>query len=261
MSDTSGAGWDSPSSSEPPHEEGDDSPAPPAAPPNVPPPNEPGYGQPVEPGYGPPAYPPPGYGGYGQPAQPGYGQPGYGQPTYPPPGYGPPTYGTPSYGQTGPYGNAGYGAPGPAFATWGSRVGAWLIDFLLVLVVDVIIAIPSHLYRTTRTLVNGQVHTTPHLTAAGTFLNIVLALGYGTLMCGSKSGQTVGMRAIGLRCVSGATGESIGYAKALGRAAFEYVMAAVILIPWFVDMLFPLWDPRKQTLHDKVVGSVVVRTK
>ena len=30
---------------------------------------------------------------------------------------------------------------------------------------------------------------------------------------------------------------------------------------WVLDMLFPLWDKRRQTLHDKVVGSVVIRTR
>jgi uncharacterized RDD family membrane protein YckC len=124
-----------------------------------------------------------------------------------------------------------------------------LIDFLLVVVVDVVIAIPLHLYRTQNALVNGRYQSSPHVTAGG------------TLFCGSKAGQTIGMKALGLRCVSGATGDSVGYAKALGRAAFEYLMVVVIFIPWIVDMLFPLWDPRKQTLHDKVVGSVVIRTK
>jgi uncharacterized RDD family membrane protein YckC len=285
MADTPTGSWDSPNSGEPSDKEGD-KPAPPwNVPPNPPSSGEPGYdqggyGQPAQPGYGQPAQP--GYGqpaqpGYGQPAQPGYGQgsygqppqpPGAGQPTYPPPGYGPPGYGPPgyapppSYGQTGPYGNVGYsGAGGPAFASWGSRVGAWLIDFLLVVVVDVVIAIPLHLYRTQNALVNGRYQSSPHVTAGGTILNIVLALAYGTLFCGSKAGQTIGMKALGLRCVSGATGDSVGYAKALGRAAFEYLMVVVIFIPWIVDMLFPLWDPRKQTLHDKVVGSVVIRTK
>ena len=30
-------------------------------------------------------------------------------------------------------------------------------------------------------------------------------------------------------------------------------------ILWVLDMLFPLWDAKRQTLHDKVAGSVVLR--
>jgi len=31
------------------------------------------------------------------------------------------------------------------------------------------------------------------------------------------------------------------------------------VIPAILDYLWPLWDRKKQALHDKVVGSVVVR--
>jgi hypothetical protein len=36
-------------------------------------------------------------------------------------------------------------------------------------------------------------------------------------------------------------------------------MFILFVVPWVIDMLWPLWDPRNQTLHDKVVNSVVVR--
>jgi uncharacterized RDD family membrane protein YckC len=52
----------------------------------------------------------------------------------------------------------------------------------------------------------------------------------------------------------------IGYGKALGRAVLEYVFTLVFFIPWVIDMLFPLWDRMNQTLHDKIVSSVVVKT-
>jgi uncharacterized RDD family membrane protein YckC len=32
-----------------------------------------------------------------------------------------------------------------------------------------------------------------------------------------------------------------------------------IWLLWLIDYLFPLWDPRKQTLHDKAVKSIVIR--
>src|ERR671910_257433 len=71
--------------------------------------------------------PPPGYDPQNpnQPGQPG----GYGQPEAPGPpgGYGQ----LPAYGQQG-YGGYGYGAPaGADYASWGSRVGASLLDGLI----------------------------------------------------------------------------------------------------------------------------------
>jgi len=77
-------------------------------------------------------------------------------------------------------------------------------------------------------------------------------------MCGSARGQTLGMMCVGARVVDLRTGTPIGYARALGRGAFEYLMTVVLFIPWIIDMLFPLWDPMHQTLHDKVVGSIVI---
>ena len=39
---------------------------------------------------------------------------------------------------------------------------------------------------------------------------------------------------------------------------FLFILLGVI---WLLDMLFPLWDAKRQTLHDKVAGSVVVRLR
>ena len=44
----------------------------------------------------------------------------------------------------------------------------------------------------------------------------------------------------------------------LGARLLEYVLAFVFFLPWVLDMLFPLWDRKNQTLHDKAVGSVVI---
>jgi uncharacterized RDD family membrane protein YckC len=66
------------------------------------------------------------------------------------------------------------------------------------------------------------------------------------------------MMIVGTRAVRLATGRPIGYGAALGRAAFEELMAAIFFVPWVVDVLFPLWDPMNQTLHDKVSGTIVV---
>jgi uncharacterized RDD family membrane protein YckC len=67
------------------------------------------------------------------------------------------------------------------------------------------------------------------------------------------------MMAVCVRAVSARDGAPIGFGRAVGRAAFEYLMAILLFIPWIVDMLFPLWDPRNQTLHDKVTDTVVVK--
>ena len=84
-------------------------------------------------------------------------------------------------------------------------------------------------------------------------------MAYGTLLCGSKRGQTVGMMAVGVRAVDIGSGGSDRLRTRPVARLFEYLMAAVLLIPWVIDMLFPLWDPMRQCLHDKVSRTIVIQ--
>jgi uncharacterized RDD family membrane protein YckC len=98
-----------------------------------------------------------------------------------------------------------------------------------------------------------------HVSSQGIALSALLVVTYGTAFIGSRRGQTLGMMAVRARAVDMATGGPIGYGRAFGRALFEYVLLFLFVFPWVIDMLFPLWDGRRQTLHDKVTNTVVVR--
>ena len=154
------------------------------------------------------------------------------------------------------------------YASWGIRVGGYLIDAVIFLVVLAIFAI---LFRHTHAL---DVH---FMARRGTrrrsfsslpFLFTGLCyVAYGTLLCGSARGQTVGMMAVGVRAVRDETLGVLGYGRALARAGSEGVLRLINLLffllglVWILDMLFPLWDKKRQTLHDKVAGSVVLRVR
>jgi len=94
-----------------------------------------------------------------------------------------------------------------------------------------------------------------------------LFVAYGTVLCGGPRGQTLGMMAVGARAVRDQDRRPLGYGRGLARALMEGVLrllgllSPVLGLIWLVDMLFPLWDKKRQTLHDKVVGSVVIRTR
>ncbi len=77
-------------------------------------------------------------------------------------------------------------------------------------------------------------------------------------MHGRERGQTLGKRWLGIRVVADSTGRSIGYGRAFGRYAISVVFG-IFIIPALLDYLWPLWDEKNQALHDKVVGSVVVK--
>jgi uncharacterized RDD family membrane protein YckC len=186
--------------------------------------------------------------------------PNYRPPPPPPPSFtNPASYpGGPAY----PY-PASPVAAGPALASYGQRLGGWLIDWVILLAVSVPISVLTHSFHYVHDAgsFNGSSfnNTSFDWGFPGALLAPLIIVLYGTLMCGSTRGQTVGMMATGTRAVKATTGTPIGYASALGRALFEELLAAVFFLPWILDMLFPLWDGKKQTLHDKVSGTIVVR--
>ena len=74
----------------------------------------------------------------------------------------------------------------------------------------------------------------------------------------SRTGQTIGKRALDIRVIREDTGQLLTGGQALGREAFAYFVSAQV---FYVGYLWMLWDDKKQTWHDKVVSSVVVRTR
>jgi len=148
-------------------------------------------------------------------------------------------------------------------AGYGLRLGAWLIDWVLLNVVTIPILLVTHALHHTNTTVirNGLIlhESGYHVTLPGAAFQVAVTLAYGAILCGSNRGQTVGMMLVRTRAVDITNGGPIGYPRALGRAAFEYLMAILLFVPWIIDMLFPIWDPQNQTLHDKVTRTVVVK--
>lgn len=71
-----------------------------------------------------------------------------------------------------------------------------------------------------------------------------------------RTGQAWGRTALGIRLVDAGTGTPIGGGRAFGR----YVLASTVS-QWicYLGYLWMLWDDRKQTWHDKIVTSVVVK--
>jgi uncharacterized RDD family membrane protein YckC len=190
---------------------------------------------------------------------------------YPPeshPGYQPPPPGPSAYPSYSSYssGQATYpnlnspSSTGPLLASYGQRLGGWLIDWVILLVVASLISAVTHSIHYTHisTTANGT-HWNFRWGMPGALLGPLIIVVYGTLMCGNKRAQTLGMMVAGTKAVKASTGAPIGYPAALGRALFEWLMAAIFFFPWVLDMLFPLWDAKKQTLHDKVSGTIVVR--
>jgi uncharacterized RDD family membrane protein YckC len=130
-------------------------------------------------------------------------------------------------------------------AGWWIRVGAYLIDVVILaiglfVVVGIGFAISDAL---------GLI-----LLVVGL---IVVWLGYWTYFEGGERGQTIGKRACGIRVVSEHGGPA-GYGKAFARNLVARVIGLAPIVG-LVDVLWPLWDSRKQCLHDKAGSTLVVR--
>jgi uncharacterized RDD family membrane protein YckC len=158
---------------------------------------------------------------------------------------------------------------GRPLASWGSRLGAWLIDGLIVSVPATIIF---------WTLVAGAIGLTGDdndagfwVLVAGAALSVlifaVIALVYAPVTMarqGAHNGQTWGKQAVGIRVVRDG-GESMGFwwaaLREVGIKGVAVGVASFIIpfIPWFLDYFWPLWDDQNRALHDMVVSTHVVQ--
>lgn len=164
--------------------------------------------------------------------------------------------GLPSYPEDAAEREAAAGPPDARgdYASWGRRVGAYLLD-TLVLVVPLIVIIGIALAAGNPDDENDG---SWGVVGVAYLATILAPFVYFTLMHGRESGQSLGKRWVGIRVVDGSTDNSIGYGRAFGRYAITFVFG-IFIIPALLDYLWPLWDQKNQALHDKVVGSVVVR--
>ena len=71
-----------------------------------------------------------------------------------------------------------------------------------------------------------------------------------------RTGKTWGKQALGIRLVDANTGEPVGGGRAFGR---EIVAGTLSLYVLGLGFLWAAWDKRKQTWHDKIITTVVVR--
>jgi uncharacterized RDD family membrane protein YckC len=72
----------------------------------------------------------------------------------------------------------------------------------------------------------------------------------------ATTGQTWGRRIVGIKVVRADNGQPIGWGRAIGRTLLEGSISGWIC---YLGFLWMLWDDNKQTWHDKIVGSIVVK--
>ncbi|HET6709742.1 RDD family protein [Amycolatopsis sp.] len=179
---------------------------------------------------------------YGQQS---FGQQPGGQQPFGQPQPGPAPFGQPApYGQPAPFGQQGnpFGPP-RNYASWGQRALGWLVDFGPVVLLYAIV-IPV-------TVNEGE---------AGGVLAMVGGLAwigwcvYNRWIQQGNTGQSLGKKVAKIKLVREDSGQPIGAGMAFVRDLAHFVDNVLCYVGW----LWPLWDDKKQTLSDKIVGTVVV---
>lgn len=130
------------------------------------------------------------------------------------------------------------------YASFFQRFVAALVDGLLVGIVTGII---SKLFG-----MMGDIGTT-----LGSLVAMALSFLYYVYFISSK-GQTIGKKAMGLRVQDEMTGQNLTVVSAILREVIGKAISGIVLL---LGYLWMLWDPKKQTWHDKIAKSVVVKVK
>ncbi|CAB4858982.1 unannotated protein [freshwater metagenome] len=139
-------------------------------------------------------------------------------------------------------------------AGWWKRVGASLVDFLVLVPLLLVVGVA---------LVDAQ-------PIIATLVGFAIQFAYLSLMWTKRHGQTVGAKALRIRVVA-ADGSPMTPEMAYRRAAVLQLLNVGSSMTWvlrplgqvalLLNVLWPLWDPQKQTLHDKAAGTIVVTAK
>lgn len=71
-----------------------------------------------------------------------------------------------------------------------------------------------------------------------------------------RTGQPWGARIAGVKVIRSTDGGPPGVGRAFGRSLFAYFISGQVC---YLGYLWAIWDGRKQTWHDKVCDTIVVR--
>ncbi len=190
----------------------------------------------------PPGTPPPYGGGYAAPPPPPYAS---GYPPAPPP----------------------YGYAGRDYASFGARLGGLLLDQILYGLLVALFAVPGIILIVQSVddcdRIGDEIRCTSDQLNAGALAGGIALIVIGALLVGflylralGRTGQTWGRQIVGIRVVRKDDGQPLGFWRAFGRQIVEGVISGNLC---FLGYLWMLWDKDKQTWHDKIVDSIVIR--
>jgi uncharacterized RDD family membrane protein YckC len=147
-------------------------------------------------------------------------------------------------------------APGVEYAPHGARFVAYLLDGLVLLLVDLVLMIPLFIAAAGFARDRAATLSGPEIALSALLLLglLVVNLLYFPAFWAS-GGQTPGMRPFRLRVVRDRDGSRFGWGTALLRLVGLYVASAV----FYLGFIWIFIDKRHRGWHDLIAGTIVVR--
>ena len=148
------------------------------------------------------------------------------------------------------------------YAGFARRLGALIIDGIIIQIVNFVLGFVVGLAVGFGGAVgggesNGSSPVSFAVSILLLLLQLGIALGYYIYFIGAK-GQTLGKMALGIKVVTVDGQQVPGYVKAFLREFVGKFLSGIVI---GLGYLWMLWDKKKQTWHDKIAGTVVIRVK
>lgn len=176
------------------------------------------------------------YGQYPNPSDRGHQQPGYG-------------------------GQSGYGAPARLddVASTGVRVGAFVLDVVIVTVAVFLAAVPFMvLLAFTTPMDEAEMEMAGN--GIGALVGLVVWFLYFVVPT-ALTGRTLGKKMLGTQVVRVDDGGVPGWGKAAGRQAILALLNFGCYIPQIVNLVLLSKEPQRRGWHDRAAGTRVVTTR
>gem|GEM_PF-2349674 len=135
------------------------------------------------------------------------------------------------------------------YASFGRRLAAFLLDYLILL-------IPYAIFGIVIGLLESDIDLNPKFDFYSNIFSIIIYYAYFSCMESSKYQATIGKRILGIR-VTDKDGNRIRLSKAFARTIYKVISGILTL---FFGYLMALFTKRKQTMHDKFASCLVVLT-
>lgn len=132
----------------------------------------------------------------------------------------------------------------PVFAGFWIRVGAYMIDYIAILFASLVVMV----------LVLGAFDAAPASAGLYVLMSIVGPWLYAAFMESGRAQATLGKMAVGIK-VTDLEGNRIGFGRATGRYFAEWITGLTLGFGYAMN----LFTAKRQTLHDMMAGTVVVR--